>query len=121
MKATKHTMNPIIRSIADNSEGWRKALIAADRVAALVLVKHGVLPEDDSDDPLKDAIQDVATEGFDYEALDKKYSDLVLPIWESIENSNDIERAQIDAEEAIWMGAYALGLAMGVRLAGGGR
>ena len=110
----------VIRDLIDNCDctdrpdAWRKALAAADRESAVMLVSTGVLAESAEFDS---AIQQVAEEGFSYDALDQH---LGLAMIEA-KVGDDVDSLIIQTEEAKSLGAYALGLAVGIRLAGGAR
>jgi hypothetical protein len=81
-----------------------------------VLIASGALSEDDA---LFKAVNRVANKGFEYE----KASDELAA---ALEGLPDEQRLRIDklantSEYAKWRGAYALGLAVGLRLSGGAR
>jgi hypothetical protein len=79
-----------------------------------MLVSTGVLAEDPSFD---NAIHNVADEGFSYQKLDDRLGRALA----KANLGDDLEKLQIETEDAKAMGAYALGLAVGIRLAGGSR
>jgi hypothetical protein len=98
----------------DKADEWESAIRAAIRESSLVLIATGVLSEDDA---FYQAVSRVANDGFQYEALAGAAS-------KSIEGHPDcfeIDERFNAAEYAKWRGAYALGLVVGMRLAGGAR
>ena len=109
----------LIAAIADHDElrdEWQAAMRAAARESLQVLLHSGALSASDA---FNGAVTRVAEEGFGYFRL---YSDLAS----ALESLPTDQRFQVDelsngAEYAKWRGAYALGLAVGLRLAGGAR
>jgi hypothetical protein len=109
----------LLEAIGDDADlrvEWQAAMRAAARESLQVLLQHGALSDSDS---FYNAVTRVADEGFDFGRLDSDLSSV-------LESLPTDQRLQIDeisngAEYAKWRGAYALGLAVGIRLAGGAR
>lgn len=101
----------------DDHPAWRTALTAADREAVKVFASCGVLSDEES---FYRAVARVADAGFDYAARQEQFeSDLGQVGDDRLKLALD-ESANA-AERAKWRGAYALGVAIGLRLSGGAR
>lgn len=97
---------------------WASALRVADGLVPRMLLVSGVLNE--GDDVLYASITKVANE-FGFDDTQKRFTDELESRVKSLEDRQAIEPAANDMEYAKMRGAYAFGLAVGLRLAGGAR
>lgn len=116
--STHTPITDVIEALAfettEDQSAWSQALILADHEALRVLVSVGAVSEADA---LFEAVTRIAEDAFDYD----KAVDHVHDAIREAANKLEIDREVNVMEGAKWRAAYALGLAVGLRLAGGVR
>jgi hypothetical protein len=118
MPTATNTRSALIHQLADNCDdmddpkAWRKALASADGQALRLITSVGALRDCEDFDSAFCHVADA----FKYEDHKRWFGEALERLGSA---ASEIEKLQIESEEAMRQAAYALGLAVGIRLAGG--